>query len=828
MKRLSIIAILATLFILAFLFSVSAEDIDYLSWSSPETTVTVTMDTPQYYTYTPAESGKYAIKYLPHTPLTYEFHPSDDSYIGFTNWVDMEGVFYDIYELTAGVEYHIRFFYNGLPSIHGETYSGPVSIIPWDDSAVIPDYPAIQENEEKTITLANEEYAYYLFSPSVTGTYCLGQNESNIHVGLSPVSQKIGEEGHYPEDLGTWRTDTQQGSLHRLEAGNIYLVCISVFHNPTGNPTVSDTIWIRQGEAPKNDYEIWSIGESKTLILSSGENKKYYLTPNESGKYMVIKKTGLQFLVSDEEASFLGEEFMTSDGVQGYVFDLSSGQEYVVSISEWGSFQDSVSGTFSFQKVGPVTSASIYVANFYNEFYHLGLDIDPICGGLEGVTWSISDPSVFSFVQKHDNVAEIKILKSGQATVTATVGGVTASITLTSNPKLPVLTEGQALNMTIGGSAAEFTPERSGKYQFTVIPHENNRVQGREMVFSLFDNNNEDPVFHKSDFIDKLVFTVELDAGQKYELVQIFGRCSVTVIYTGASSGNQTPTTEPATSTTPPSTESAPSIPVETQPETNATEPSETAPTTPTQPTTEDVKPTDTQPDETPSGMVITDKEMSDAISNVSGNVLSFSLADTFDRTFEFSSGALQLAADKNCALSLEFPANFIIHLSEDIVKNLAGIADEEVQISVTPQSFGDMNESQQRAMDVWWEIHGVWGMAWLKDVNLMIGDEAIHQLGGKANITFPNKDTTEEWTVLYLAENGDIEVMDITCGEDISFTTEHFSHYILVSKSPNQSPVGNGNLSTWIAIPIVVVLLVGGTAAFLFLKKKGLISFKK
>ena len=70
---------------------------------------------------------------------------------------------------------------------------------------------------------------------------------------------------------------------------------------------------------------------------------------------------------------------------------------------------------------------------------------------------------------------------------------------------------------------------------------------------------------------------------------------------------------------------------------------------------------------------------------------------------------------------------------------------------------------------------------------------------------------------------------MDITCDENITFSTEHFSHYALVWREKQDSLQNGGGSNGWIAIPIVLILLAGGgTAAYFVLKKKGLIPFKK
>lgn len=797
MKIKSAIRILLILLLAVYICTAVSADDEILTWEASQETKTITVveGSPVTYRYIPGETGQYAIKRKTWTPMDYELHCANGDYMERENWSGEDNYSYDIYNLTAGTEYLIWFNYNGMEDPQTGSYTENVTIAPWDNSLILPDYPYIKDNQKITVTLADEECEYYLYSPAESGTYCVGRNTSNIRINLGPVVQAPNHFPHEPEHLESWNTDTQEGSLFYLEKGNIYLVCIQKF-GFDGN-TVTDTAWIRPGEAPKNEYPVWDINDTKTVSLKKDEIAKYYLTPSASGKYMVRTTECMRFEVLGDDGDMLGTEFMTSDGTEGIVFDLVAGKQYTVMLQEWASPEGSVTGTFKFEKVGAVKSASIYVANFSSEFYFLGLDIDPICGGLEGVTWSVSDPSVFSIVTHYDNGAELKILKNGKATVTAKVGNITASIELTAPGKLPVLTENKTLNLTIGGTAAEFTPAKSGKYQFTVIPN-------RAMLFSVYENVEEDPSYFKEEFSEKLVFTLNLDAGVTYELVQLFGRSSVSVKYTGGSSSSQG-------STTPPTQQPATASP--TVPSQAVTEPTQiTEPTQVTEPSaTETTQPGDTGSQDTPIGITqITENDVTQAIEGAADNVLSF-VAE--NQTLQITADAMQLAADGNCAFSLDFPQDVNIRLDNDILKALSGDTNGDyVMVSVTPESYIDLNQDQQKTLE------GK-SMIWLLDITLSVDGESLHQLGGTAQITFPSKDSNKDWAVLYLAEDGTCEVMDITSDAQISFTTDHFSHYALVlnekaSDTPNNS---------WILILVITLVVTagGGTAAFFIIRKK-------
>ena len=806
MKIKSAIYTLLILLLVTFLgTSVSADD-EILTWSADETTksITVVEGAPVTYCFIPNETGEYALKRQNWKPLGYELSANNGEHPEFQNWMDDNNNSYDIFQLTAGTEYTIMFFFNGPDPAYDGTYTEEISLAPWNNKVIIPDHPYIQDNDKITVTLAADECEYYLYSPSESGTYCVGRNTSNVRVNLSPVLQAPNQIPHDPEYLDSWNTDNQQGSLFHLESGNLYLVCIQAFGIPHDSTVAADTVWIRPGEAPKNEYPTWDINDTKTVSLQKEEIVKYYLTPSKSGKYMVRTTEGIRFEVIGDAGDMLGTEFITSDGTEGIVFDLTAGKQYVLMIQEWGSFEDSITGTFRFEKVGAVKSASIYVANFTNEFYILGIDIDPICGGLEGVTWSVSDPSVFSIVYQSDNGVELNILKKGKATVTAKVGKVSTSIELTSDPKLPVLTEGNTLDLTIGGSAAAFTPAKSGKYQFKVIPN-------RSMLFSVFYNIEQDPIYFKEEFSDNLVFTLNLDAGHTYELVQLFGRSSVSVKYAGGSS-SQDGTTAPTTAPTQPSTV-APTSPAQTPTE------STQAPTEPTQSTgpistdaTAPTIPTETQPDNDSVGTPIMRDDITEAIKNTTGQVITFSSAE-ISKGFRLSADALQLAADENCSIAFEFPGNIAVQLDNSVLKFLGVSAEgDDVSIQATQLLYSALNENQQKALD------GK-SIICLLDIELMVGNNSIHQLGGTAQISFSNIDTNKDWSVLYLADDGIVEVMDVALDGNISFSTDHFSYYALILNQQQTGTLDNG----WI-LPVVIALIViagGGTAAFIVIKKE-------
>lgn len=790
MKMKFALHILFIVLLASLLCTAVAADNEILTWESSVETKEVTViegGDPIYYRFVPTETREYAIKYPNHVPLGYEFRTSNDEVLEFRNWMDDNNNFYDIYTLNAGTEYILTLFYGGESSPEGK-YTGNVSIVPWENKLTLPDYPYLQDNQKVNVTVTDDLCEYYLYSPAQSGTYCIGRNTSCVRVGISPVVKAPNDMPHDPEPLGDWRTDTMQGDLYYLEKDNIYLICIEDFGFFPGE-TITDTVWIRPGEAPKNEYPIWNINDAKTVKLEKDEIVKYYLTPSQSGKYMVRTTGGISFEVIDGP-DMLGTEFSTSDGIRGIVYELTAGKQYTVMLQEWASQSGTATGTFKFEKVGAVKSASIYVANFGTDHYILGLETDPICGHLEGVTWSVSNTDVFRVVNQHDTVLELEIRGTGKTTVTAKVGNITTSIELTAPGKLPVLTEGKTLNLTIGGTAALFTPEKSGKYQFTVDP----KYDDRTMYFAVFIEKKDDPLFMREEFTGELKFTIELSAGQEYQLVQLFNKGSVSVKYVGGSS--VAPTTPPSTVPTSP----APDVTEPSQDVTNPTDvtvptPTETTPTAPTEGGSEVIQIGTT---------LITVGDITDA------DLIEFE--NTENTTFQISAEALRLAAEQGSSLSLDFPSNVNVVLYNNILQSLCeDTTDEYITVTVTPQTYYDLNSEQQAALD------GK-SLVMLLDMTLTFDGINIHELGGNAQITLPNPDSNKDWQILYLADDGSVEILEITGDEEISFSTDHFSKYALVFAEKGDA---NSNLILWISIGIGLLLIGGGTAAFFIIRKK-------
>ncbi len=765
MKKTLALRIVLFVFLLAFFsFPAKAKD-GILQWPAFETTKAITVveqknpsDQPLRYSYVPASTEVYAIKIPENSAISCSIHTAvDDVYVSTENECMVNSYRYYIYKLTAGKEYLISF---------SGKYTGEVSIVKWDDKLLLPEYPYFKLDEKKSISVNPGENLNFLFSPTVSGIYCLGHNTNDIWVDMTPTYKEVDKLGHEPKQEGDWHLELpteQRGVLYYLEKGNTYFISIGA----KGFSTVKDTFWLQQGKAP---YGTWNTKETKTFSKNSDMKEKYYLTVAESGRYMVVKRGGTEFEITDKnDEKVLFSEFYTAD-VSGYIFDLTAGEEYVVDF--WRLPENSCE--MRFEKVGPVKSAKIYINSINKRDCLLCLDVDPVCGGYsECVEWKVSDPSVFSIEEKYNHSLRLNILKQGKATVTAKIGNVSTSIELTTNTDAPILREGETLEAYgFYGSfndVAHIMPSKTGKYQFTVTPKITHPYQYTETGLSIGYDVNYDPIYEKNDISGKHVFTVNLKAGVNYYLTSIGTRYSVVYNYVGggASQNVSSVTSRPQDSSKPSSTVSESSS---SRPNSNA----------------------------------------------VPATKLYFSSVGV-NGSCQIGTTSLQQAASTGSSICVNFPENVAVEFDSDVASSLSSnSAGKDAVIHSVRQNVSDLNENQQQALkgkDV----------AFVMELKVTVDGDEIHQLGGRAQITIPNPDKSKNWNVLYIADDGTVDIMETICDDNITFSTNHFSHFALVSDNAQSKESSNG----WVLPVILIVLFIGGlVAVFIILKKKNF--FKK
>jgi hypothetical protein len=363
-------------------------------------------------------------------------------------------------------------------------------------------------------------------------------------------------------------------------------------------------------------------------------------------------------------------------------------------------------------------------------------------------------------------------------------------------------------------------------------------------------------VYSNNNLTEPITADVTLQEGTEYQLFLRYDPVDVKIDLISASkpSGSTNPSvtpTQPAPTTpTQPApttpTQTTPTTPAGNQPTTSTTQPQSptvspdssanqtTSPTNPTQGATESggeagnptgpVESTSPSVGTRPVTDAVTEEHVKDAIDEAlkTDQTVHFTVVGVDNRTLELTPKALQAAVDNGLSISTEFICGTTVSLSQDILAGLDNIGEDTVKLSVTPQHFGVLNEDQTKAVDGL--VHGK-----LLDISLSVADQNIHQLGGKAKITLANLDPDQVWMVLYLAEDGTVEQMETEIDDhSITFYTDHFSYFVLAHDQTAHAVDSDNGSANWIWIVLALILVAGGAAAVIILRKKGLLPFRK
>lgn len=733
-----------------------------------------------------------------------------------------------IVSFQALCNYRLSFYYGNTDIT--ETAVATVTTAAWSDSS----YRTVKPNVTNTITIDPERSVTYLVKVPASGLYSLVANDANFDYSLSCYPVDMPENYPSPAFLLHDPQDGKYRAVYYLDADVTYGLEVFGYGNPA---TYTGSFVLQSGSfTDRCGLFTEGVAQSITVDPSNADNAIYAFVPKSSGKYYINNDGDLQASLRGPSGAYMeGTQYSARFVGSGWMYSLEKGKCYVASITNHTSSK--LTGNFAINRYDSVKSLELKVIQHTGDFITVSMFCDPACVAGENVQWSISDESVFS-MQEWGSYVELTAKKKGSAVLKATVGGKTASLTVSTNPETQTMTLGKPayLYYRSPASAAVFTAPETGKYEMkldTYLWQETDTM--RVMVKKpdggmLYDN------YRLSG--DQTV-TLDMVGGTKYAIELENGIVEIT--FTKLSSSTPVNPTQPTTSTTP---SVSPTVPPQGG---NANQPTMgVSPTTPpsqdattpvqneSQPSggeTTSTSPSDSSDATVPSvdnnavADVVTKEDVQDAIDEALkfDQTLHYAVVGVDNRTLEMTAEALKTAVDYGVSLSTDFICGTNVSLPKEILANLSNQAnDGDLKLTVTPQHFGVLND--QQAASIEGLAHGR-----LLDIALSVSDKQIHQLGGTAMITLENPDSTRDWRVLYLAEDGSIEDMKCTSDDkSITFYTDHFSYFVLAHDMTVEAVNNNGGSGIWIVVAIVLVVLAGATVAFFILKKKGMIPFKK
>ena len=225
-------------------------------------------------------------------------------------------------------------------------------------------------------------------------------------------------------------------------------------------------------------FEEFPVGGSADLKLALDEKKGFTFTPKETGRYAIWSSTQeISLYVVD---TMFKESFFGSNYASGRIYQLKAGVTYTIyAMYPPNGIFESISGTVWMEKVRPVQKVTLEGPDIVppiGQTFQLCATIDPAYGAVEGVKWSCSDPDVLKLepLDSKSAICDATVLKSGKATVTVTVGSISASWEV-GVPNLEQWQPGQTQTMPLlreQSSQNMFIPSESGYYQFTVTANQ--------------------------------------------------------------------------------------------------------------------------------------------------------------------------------------------------------------------------------------------------------------------------------------------------------------------------------------------------------------------
>lgn len=264
----------------------------------------------------------------------------------------------------------------------------------------------------------------------VTATTSLSLRGSNEvyypgeEAGVDPVLSHPGAVS------GNFQWSSSNPSVARIEdTGSIHAAVMPV---APGTTTITLTVdgLTASYDFVVADYPQVPIGGSLDVTMQASGRVVFTVTPTQTGRYAIWHQRQLASLTL--VGAGIGEPFTGFGDSRGVAYSLKAGVTYYGYLIGYPDEVGTVQDTLHAEPVRPVESVQLQgEPGILPEGFRFFLEAqtDPVYGVLEGVQWSCSDPDVLKLEHMDSNsaICEAVVLKEGTATVTVTVGGISAS-----------------------------------------------------------------------------------------------------------------------------------------------------------------------------------------------------------------------------------------------------------------------------------------------------------------------------------------------------------------------------------------------------------------
>ena len=262
---------------------------------------------------------------------------------------------------------------------------------------------------------------------------------------------------------------------------------------------VSQTFTVSEPTTISNGFK------SGDVELTYGDRLGYRFTPTESGTYLFRDEyyNWTDIMVCEENGNHI-------DFVSNYVqFDAEAGKTYLIIPRN---INDTHVSSFRLEKCVDVTTITLSeqaFTGYTGEILWIDAIFTPDNSYRNGLSWQVDNEEVIQIQNSYSSRAEVRLVGAGTATVTATVGDLSASCTVTvKTPDAIHVGDIKTVSLDYGEKVGYlFTPAESGTYVFW------NEAQ-RRVYYELYDEN-VNMLWNGGG--NRLVFDAE--AGQSYNIL---------------------------------------------------------------------------------------------------------------------------------------------------------------------------------------------------------------------------------------------------------------------------------------------------------------------
>lgn len=218
-------------------------------------------------------------------------------------------------------------------------------------------------------------------------------------------------------------------------------------------------------------------GAAQSVTMKAGDIFLYSFTPAQSGDYMLGSSNSV---IQPSISAVSQNGSWGEDGWAYTMYPLEGGVTYTVEVHYWdpsNTYPDGCTADVKIVKCDPLKSISLNkttATGRVGETVDLIATTDPVYINQEALKWSVDNVSVASVINDGPSDCSLRLENPGTVTVTATLGGCSAScvITVESDSHIPggaevwpVQTPSQTLTLAPGQTQFyTFSPAETGKY----------------------------------------------------------------------------------------------------------------------------------------------------------------------------------------------------------------------------------------------------------------------------------------------------------------------------------------------------------------------------